>query len=127
VLAYLIPTFATGFLWHLVLFREQYAALGMYRADVIIPLGFTSMLMQGLGYAWVYPRLFDTGRRAWRRSAVHSGSAFAAFAWSFTTLAVSAKHVMSSVPGYVAIETGFTVVQFAIVAPLMALAYRRRE
>jgi predicted RNA methylase len=45
--------------------------------------------------------------------------------WSFTTLAVGAKNVMASVPDYVLLETAFTIVQFAIVGPLIALAYRR--
>jgi hypothetical protein len=45
--------------------------------------------------------------------------------WSFTTLAVAAKNVMVSVPDYVLLETAFTILQFAIVGPLIALAYRR--
>jgi hypothetical protein len=45
--------------------------------------------------------------------------------WSYTTLAVAAKNVMTSVPTYMALETGFTLVQFAVVGPLIAFAYRR--
>jgi hypothetical protein len=45
--------------------------------------------------------------------------------WSFTTLAVAAKNVMVSVPDYVLLETTFTILQFAVVDPLIALAYRR--
>jgi hypothetical protein len=48
------------------------------------------------------------------------------YAWSYSTIAVSAKHMMSSVPLYLALETAFTVVQFAIVGPLIALAHRSR-
>ena len=36
-LSYLIPTFALGFVWHLIAFKGYYDALGMYRHDVIIP------------------------------------------------------------------------------------------
>jgi hypothetical protein len=32
---------------------------------------------------------------------------------------------MTSVPTYLMLETGFTVLQFVIVGPLIALAYRR--
>jgi hypothetical protein len=32
--------------------------------------------------------------------------------WSFTTIAVAAKNVMTSVPSYLEIETAFTVVQW---------------
>ena len=43
--------------------------------------------------------------------------------WSFTTLAVAAKNVMASVPNYLLIETGFTIVQWALVAPLTVAAF----
>jgi hypothetical protein len=39
--------------------------------------------------------------------------------------AVAAENIMESVPTYIALETGSTVLQFVIVGPLMALAYRR--
>ena len=45
--------------------------------------------------------------------------------WSFTTLAVAAKNVMVSVPDYVLLETAFTILQFVVVGPLIALAHRR--
>ena len=47
----------------------------------------------------------------------------AALSWSFTTIAVAAKNVMTSVPDYLVIETAFTVVQWIIVGPLTALAF----
>lgn len=125
-LAYVLPTFATGFVWHLVAFHATYERLGIYRPDPIIPLGFGSMLVQGIFFAWAYPRLFDTAREAWAGSALRAGIAFAALSWSFTTLAVGAKHPMASLTDYLALETAFTVVQFALVAPLMALAWRGR-
>ena len=48
----------------------------------------------------------------------------ALLSWSFTTIAVAAKHPMTSVKGFVAIETAFTAVQFTLVGPLFALASR---
>lgn len=121
-LAYLVPTFALGFVWHLVAFKSYYDALAMYRRDVIIPFGFLSMALQAVLFAWVFDSTFARELVGfWRR-----GLSFAVFgavlSWSFTTLAVAAKNVMSSVPGYLLIETAFTVVQWALVGPLMALA-----
>ena len=65
VLAYLVPTFVTGYIWHLVAFHDAYVRLDIYRSDLIIPLGFGSMLLQALFFAWAYPRLFSTRRRDW--------------------------------------------------------------
>jgi hypothetical protein len=125
VLAYLVPTFALGFVWHLVLFHGYYERLAIYRKDIIIPFGFLSMLLQAFLFAWVYQHGF--ARR--NGSLVLRGLGYAALgavlSWSFTTLAVAAKNVMTSVPDYLVIETAFTVVQWMIVGPLTALAFSR--
>jgi hypothetical protein len=124
VLAYLLPTFPLGYAWHLVTFKDAYDRLDMYRAEVIIPFGLASMLLQAAIYAWTYPRLFSTRRDQWLASATRFAGIFATLAWSFTTLPVAAKYQMTSVMDFMKLESAFTIVQFAIVSPLIALAYR---
>ena len=124
VLAYLLPTFPLGYFWHLVTFADRYHQLAMYRDDVIIPLGLASMAIQALLFAWAYPRLFGERAASWWRGAAGFGICFGALAWSFAVLPVAAKYQMSSVPDFVMLETAFTILQFAIVSPLIALAYR---
>lgn len=123
VAAYVVPTFVIAYPWHLTVFASAYRALAMYRDDVIVPFGLLSMLIQGVAFSWAYPRLF-----AGRRSVIWSGLAYGLviglLSWSFTTLAVAAKNVMTSVPTYLALESGFTILQFIIVGPLIALAHR---
>lgn len=46
--------------------------------------------------------------------------------WSYTTLPIAAKYKMTSITDFMLLETGFTILQFAVVAPLIALAYRTR-
>jgi len=125
VLAYLVPTFALGFVWHLVLFKSYYDALAIYRHDIIVPFGFLSMLIQAVIFAWVYEKVFarQRGTLTWR--ALTYGVMGAVLSWSFTTLAVAAKNVMSSVPNFVLIETGFTITQWMLVAPLTAFVFAR--
>lgn len=125
VLAYLAPTFALGFVWHLVLFEDVYRALQIYRDDVIIPLGFLSMLIQAAAFAWIYEKSFDRGTGDFVSRSLAYGALGALLSWSFTTLAVAAKNVMSSVPHYLLIETGFTIAQWIMVAPLTVLAFRQ--
>ena len=122
VLAYLVPTFALGFVWHLVLFAEMYTRLGIYRPEVIIPFGFLSMVLQGTILAAVYPRLVSDPASLGSAGRFAAGAAL--LSWTFTTLAVAAKHPMTSVPTFVAIETAFTITQFLLVAPMFALAAR---
>ena len=124
VAAYLLPTFPLGYFWHLVTFAAQYERLALYRSEVIIPIGLSSMLIQALFFAWAYPRLFDTRRERWLRSAGLAALAFGVLAWSFTTLPVAAKYQMRSVPDFMLLESAFTALQFLVVAPLIALAHR---
>jgi len=118
VLAYLVPTFVLGFVWHLVLFESYYDALAIYRRDIIIPFGFLSILIQAAIFAWLYERAFAEREGSLPSRALAYGAVGAILSWSFTTLAVAAKNVMASVPDYLMIETAFTIVQWALVAPL---------
>lgn len=123
LLAYLVPTFVLGYAWHLVIFQERYAALDLYRAEVIIPFGLTSMLLQGIIFSWAYPRLVGAGD-SWVTGAARFALIFGTLAWTFTTLPVAAKYRMTSVSAFMALETAFTVLQFLVVSPLIALAQR---
>ncbi len=122
--AYVVPTFPIAYLWHLSLLAPAYRDLAIYRSDVIVPLGLASMLIQGAAFSYAYPRLF-ADRRNILRNGLFYGVAVGLLSWSFTTLAVAAKNVMTSVPTYVMLETGFTLLQFIVVGPLIALAHRK--
>jgi hypothetical protein len=122
VLAYLVPTFALGFVWHLVLFQSYYDGLAIYRRDIIIPFGFFSILIQAAIFAWMYEKAFAAARGTRLSLAWRYGLVGAVLSWSFTTLAVAAKNVMASVPDYLLIESAFTIAQWALVAPLTVLS-----
>jgi hypothetical protein len=126
LLAHLVPTLSLGYFWHMVTFADQYHRLAMYRDAVIIPLGLTSMAIQAIFFAWIYPKLFAPTRTQWARGAVSFGFIFATLAWSFAVLPVAAKYRMSSVQDFLVLETSFTFLQFAIVSPMIALAYRTK-
>jgi hypothetical protein len=53
VLAYLVPTFALDSIWHMNLLEGYYAALAIYRSDMVAPFGFLSMLVQSIAFAWI--------------------------------------------------------------------------
>ena len=122
VLAYLGPTFALGFIWHLMLFHGYYERLAIFRKDIIIPFGLLSMLIQAFLFAWIYRYAFAQRNGSLLSRGLSYAAFGAALSWSFTTLAVAAKNVMISVPDYLVIETAFTAVQWIMVRPLTALA-----
>jgi hypothetical protein len=125
VAAYMLPTFPLGFFWHLTVFADHYRSLQVYRDDILIPFGLLSMVVQGVVWSVLYRRLF-AGEPV-LRGALKFAALACPLAWSFLVVAVSAKHQMASVSGYVGIETAFIVVQYAVVSPLIALVYARRS
>jgi hypothetical protein len=123
VLAYVLPTFPLGYFWHLKTFSKAYEELKMYRDQVIIPMGLLSMIIQGLFFAWVFPKLFASAN-GWMSNAFWFFIIFGGLAWSFLVLPVAAKYRMTSVSRFIQLETAFTAIQFAIAGVLIALVYR---
>ena len=121
VLAYMLPTFPLGYVWHLVAFHDYYEGLAVYRQDIIIPFGVISMLVQGIAWSLIYWRMFAGEPVV--RGAVKFAALAMPIAWSFMVLAVAAKHRMASVSGFLLIETAFIAVQYLVVSPLIALAF----
>jgi hypothetical protein len=123
--AYILPSFPIAFVWHLLLFEQKYHALQVYRDEPVIAFGLGSMIIQGAIFSWLFPRVFMQSSGSFLKDGLLYGLGAGLLSWSFTTLAVAAKNVMVSVPDYVLLETTFTILQFAVVGPLIALAYRR--
>jgi hypothetical protein len=125
--AYVLPTFPLAYSWHLTTFAANYAALALLRPDPIIPFGFVTMLIQGAILSWAYPRLFSSERADWVKSAFKCFCVYGLLAWSWSVLAVSAKYHMTSVADFMMLETGWTILQFAVFAPLIALVWRKAD
>jgi hypothetical protein len=77
---------------------------------VIIPFEVLSMTLQAVLFAWGFDGAFARAPLSVGRRGLYFAAVGAVLSWSFTTLAVAAKNVMSSVPDYVLIESAFTVV-----------------
>jgi len=121
-LAYLVPTFAIAYVWHLYLFAHRYEALAIYRDELIVPFGFVAILIQGIIFALFFGKVFGSGPIG--KQGIAYGLTAGLLSWTFTTLAVAAKFPMTSIADFVVMETGFTVLQFAVVGPLTACAWR---
>ncbi|MCE9597468.1 MAG: DUF1761 domain-containing protein [Spirochaetia bacterium] len=123
VLAYLIPTFVHGASWHLFFFKELYESFGIYtRANPIIPLGFVSMLIQGILLAYLYPFFHRPGNSLWR--GFKFGMLMGLFLFSVSTIANTAKIQVNHVEQWLLLQFVFHLIQFGVTGPLIALAYR---
>jgi hypothetical protein len=123
-LAYVLPTFPLGYFWHLKTFAKSYEELEIYRPDILIPMGLLSMALQGLFFAWVFPKLFNDPAASWLGNAFWFFVIFGGLAFSFVVLPVAAKYRMASVSRFMKLETAFTAIQFAVAGLLLAYIYR---
>ena len=122
--AYLLVTFPLAFVWHLVVFKAVYDELGIFnRAEPIVALGFVVILIQGLLLSYAFPVFYRGG------SAVKAGLRFGlltgAFLWSSQVVAAAAKHEVSSISTWLAIETAYVALQFTLVGLALGWVYRR--
>ena len=122
-LAYPVLVFPLAYLWHLNLFADLYERLGVFgRPEPIVPLGFATIVVQGALLAWAYPRFRGSG--GW----VAEGLRFAAFAggflWTAQVLAMAAKHPIEPIGTYVAVETVYLAIQFALVGLVLGFVHR---
>ena len=118
--AYIIPTMILGMVWHFLLFKELYEQLAIYnRAEPIIPLGFTSMIIQGVILAYFYP--FYSKGKSTLRTAITYNLMMGLFLFSVSTLANGAKIHVTSMQSWLFVQLAFHFVQFLVSGVLIGL------
>lgn len=123
-LFYAVVTMVHGFTWHFAFFKDVYAELGIYnREPPIIPLGFASMIIQGVILAHLYPRYYRGGNPSGQ--GIKFGLIMGLFLFSVSTLANAAKIQVSSMGTWLAVQSAFHVIQFVIVGAGIGLIYGR--
>ena len=122
--AYPLISFPLAIAWHLVVFKRVYDELGyISREEPIIAFGFLAMAVQGILLAWAYTFFYRGGHPA--KAGLKFGLVTGTFLWSSHVIATAAKHQMSSIPAFVAIETVYLAIQFALVGLAIGMIYGR--
>ena len=122
VIVYLVVTMALGMSWYLFFFKELYEGLGMYnRQDPIIPLGFTSMLVQGIVYAYMYPLLCRNLNPL--MEGIRFSLLMEAIQFSVSTIANAAKIHVSPMGIWFAYQAGFHLLHGVIFGLCLWLIY----
>jgi hypothetical protein len=120
-IAYIIPTMILGYVWHLIIFRDLYDSLGIYnRTDPIIPLGFSTMIIQGFIIAYLYPFYLQGKPNSVSRS-ITFNLILGLFLFSVSTLANAAKINVTSMSTWLLIQAVFHFVQFTIAGILIGI------
>lgn len=121
--AYLVITFALGFLWHLVLFKGVYRRLAIFTRidDPIVPLGFLAMVVQGAVLAYVYPQ-FARGTSP-ALEGVTFGLVMGLFIASSAVIAEAAKQRVTSLTTWLMVESAYYLIQFPLSGLAIGLIY----
>lgn len=120
---YVMIVFPLALAWHLGLFEEKYHAFGYFAGEPNIPVGFATIVIQGLALAAIYP-FFHTGRAGFTR-ACQFAALIGVFFWTSHVLALVAKQNVPGAMEFIVMETGYLVIQFGLFAVALGLINRR--
>ena len=120
--SYLILTFVIAAGWHLALFKDVYARLGVFtRPRPIIPLGVLSMVLQAAVVAYLYPLFYHGGPPLVEGATF--GLLLGVFMGSKAVLAEAGKNQVGSLRTWIALEGVYYLLQFTVVGLVVGLSY----
>lgn len=125
VVAFFVVTMATAFPWHMVLFHDEYVAMGAFtREKPFMPFGMLAILLQAVVFAWFYPVFY---RHVGGGHPVIRGIQFGLFlgltVWSVMVFATAAKFAIEPIAEFVIYGTIFQFIQFSCVGASIGLVY----
>ena len=92
------------------------------RSEPILAMGLTSMVIQGLIFAWLYP-VFAAGASTIRKGITFSW-ALGAFLTSYVGLGEAGKYAIPSIASWVAVEASTAFVQYTLFGIWLSLIHR---
>jgi hypothetical protein len=124
IAAYVLTTFAVQGASHFAINADHFAAIDIMRAEPLVPLGITSMVVQGAIFAWLYPIYAAAGGGNSVRRGVLFSWMIGAFLASYIVLGEAGKYAIPSVPDWIAVETSAAFVQFTLFGVWLGLIHR---
>lgn len=120
--AYIAIVFPLALAWHIGLFKEKYVTFGYLTEEPNIAVGLAVIVIQSLALAMIYP-FFQTGSVGFLRAFQFAGL-MGLFFWTSHVLALVAKQNVPNASGFIALETGYLILQFGLFAIALGLIYR---
>lgn len=123
VAGFILVTFTIQGLSHFIINKDHYASIGFLRLEPIMPLGFLTMIIQGLVLSLAFA--------AWRgtqvtiRDGVALSAAFGIFLVSYIMFATPAKYLVPSISSWMMIEGLAGFAQFALFGLVLAVIHKR--
>lgn len=125
VLAYIVATFAVQATSHFAINADHYESITIMRTEPMFALGLTSMVIQGLLFAALFPVFNREGSSM--RNALFFSWAIGLFLASYIALAEAGKYAVPSIGSWVTVETVAAAAQFTLFGVLLGIIHRGRR
>jgi len=128
VLGYFVATMIVAVLWHLVLFHDEYIAMGAFtRGEPIMGLGMTAVILQAFVFAYLFPiYLTHRGGEHPLLEGVKFSLLLGVCVWTVMVFATAAKFKIEPVWNFIAFGTAFQILQFVFVGLVLGFIHRDR-
>ena len=123
VLAFIAVSFSVQGLSHFVINKEYFAGISFMRNDPIMPMGFTTMIIQGLIMSLAVTRLAPSGGTV--RDGVTVSLAFGLFLAVYIALTEPAKYAAPSISAWFMVEGLASTIQFVLFGFLLGLIHHK--
>lgn len=120
--AFVISGFAIAAIWHFVLFGQTYRDLNIYTKEPVITLGFTSFILEGLAFVYIF-QLFRRGKEPFREGLMFGLLAYTVLMGSVGVLAEGAKYSSTSLMTWILVEGAFYIVAGVVIGTVVGLIY----
>lgn len=122
IIAALVVSFGTAFVWHLTIFKNLYERLGVLgRMQPIIPLGFVATLLLAIVMVVIYPHIYTGGDALWE--GLRFGLVIGVLNIILWVLKFAATQPVSSISTFIITESAFELLQLGLIGIVIALIY----
>ncbi|WP_395377567.1 hypothetical protein [Marinicella sp. W31] len=125
-LSYFVLTMMMAYPWHMVWFHDLYQEMGAFqRAEPIMVLGMSAVIIQGLVIAYLYPFFYKGGQP------VVQGIKFSwlmgLMVYTVMVFATAAKFSIAPVSTFLIYGTAFSFLQFTVTGVALGLIYGQHK
>lgn len=122
--AYFVISMLVAYPWHVIFFKDQYEAWGAFtRAQPIMALGMSAILIQGLVFSWLYPKCYGGGNPIWE--GVRFNLIVGLLVYTAMGFATAAKIQIEPISSFLIFHTIFQIIQFSLTGAAIGLIYGR--
>jgi len=122
-LIFILVTFIVQSTSHFVINKAHYASVTFMRKEVIFPLGFLTMTLQGLVLTFLFG-LFSKSEYN-LKNGFYFGLIMAALFVCYPALTEPAKYQVPDILSWILVEGSVGLIQFSLFGILLSLAFRK--